>query len=130
MEHMEKMKQQKENFKQGNRFLVEMGKMQNPLSPKENLEYNLAKPKYYNTKRAQSVRVKARTRAQWLEEKKDNDTYYIPYEKAVKKEQVIIDSRTVKNEFSEIKSMLASLKETIKENRKIINNYTKPIIKG
>lgn len=128
MEHMEKMKREKEKFQQENRFLVEMGKIQNPLSPKENLEYNLAKPKYYNTKRAQSVR--ARTRAQWLEEKKDHDTYYIPYEKAVKKEQVIIDAKTVKNEFSEIKNMLSSLKETIRENRKIINNYSKPIIKG
>ena len=127
MEQIEKRKQEKEQFKKANSFLVELGKAQNNLTPKENLELNLAKPKYYNTKRSHSVRTKQNYRAQWLEKKLDNDRYYVPYDKISqqKNHKDNFNVINVKKELNDIKMMIASLKKVLSVNKVIVKDLEK-----
>ena len=127
MEQIEKRKQEKEQFKKANSFLVELGKAQNNLTPKENLELNLAKPKYYNTKRSHSVRTKQNYRAQWLEKKLDNDRYYVPYDKISqqKNHKDNFNVINVKKELNDIKMMIASLKKVLSVNKVIVKDLDK-----
>lgn len=127
MEQIEERKKEKEKFKKANSFLVKLGKAQNNLTPKENLELNLAKPKFYNTKRSHSVRTKQNYRSQWLEKKLDDDRYYVPYDKISQQKcgGDNINNINVKKEINDIKMMIASLKNVLTVNKVIVKDLDK-----
>ena len=86
MENEEKREIEIAKFKNENKFLVDLGNEINKLNPVENLEFNLSKPKFINTKfeqikRNSDIRNKnLDERCKWLINKIDPDENFVSYD--------------------------------------------------
>ena len=143
MEKEEKREIEIEKFKNENKFLVNLGNEINKLNPTENLEFNLSKPKYINTKYAKNkfndVRNKSLDeRCKWLKTKFDPDENFISYDKyltinndlninSLKKAKNKIEehsdmSYNFNKEIKNIKSLISTLKNLLFENKNVIKD--------
>ena len=143
MEKEEKREIEIEKFKNENKFLVNLGNEINKLNPTENLEFNLSKPKYINTKYAKNkfndVRNKSLDeRCKWLKTKFDPDENFISYDKyltinndlntnSLKKAKNKIEEHSDMNynfnkEIKNIKSLISTLKNLLSENKNVIKD--------
>ena len=143
MEKEEKREIEIEKFKNENKFLVNLGNEINKLNPTENLEFNLSKPKYINTKYAKNkfndVRNKSLDeRCKWLKTKFDPDENFISYDKyltinndlntnSLKKDKNKIEEHSDINynfnkEIKNIKSLISTLKNLLSENKNVIKD--------
>ena len=116
MENEEKREIEIAKFKNENKFLVDLGNEINKLNPIKNLEFNLSKPKYINTKfekirRNSDIRNKnLDERCKWLINKIDPDENFVSY-----------DSFYNKNNFTNSNYYLNNNKNSY--NEKINPNY-------
>ena len=143
MEKEEKREIEIEKFKNENKFLVNLGNEINKLNPTENLEFNLSKPKYINTKYAKNkfndVRNKSLDeRCKWLKTKFDPDENFISYDKyltinndlninSLKKAKNKIEehsdmSYNFNKEIKNIKCLISTLKNLLSENKNVIKD--------
>ncbi len=145
MENEEKREIEIAKFKNENKFLVDLGNEINKMNLVENLEFNLSRPKFINTKfeqikRNNDIRNKnLDERCKWLNNKFDPDENFVSYDSFYNKNNFTNTNYYLnnKNNYSErinfdefnydfqkdikdIKNLISTLKNIISENKSVI----------
>ena len=145
MENEEKREIEIAKFKNENKFLVDLGNEINKMNLVENLEFNLSRPKFINTKFEQIKRnndIRNKTldeRCKWLNNKFDPDENFVSYDSFYNKNNFTNTNYYLnnKNNYSErinfdefnydfqkdikdIKNLISTLKNIISENKSVI----------